>query len=154
MMSIKTVNALSHFTDWTVGHVHSGALGWVAMMTIGSLYYLIPRLYGRTTMYSTQLINLHFWLSTIGVIFYVVNMWIAGVMQGLMWRAVNEDGTLTNTFVQSLEATWPFYVGRLLGGTVFFIGMLVMAYNVVRTISKAGPVESEGKVTVLAGGRA
>jgi cytochrome c oxidase cbb3-type subunit 1 len=135
MMSIKTVNALSHFTDWTIGHVHSGALGWVAMMTIGSLYYLIPRLYGRTTMYSTSLINLHFWLSTIGVIFYVVNMWIAGVMQGLMWRAVNEDGTLTNSFVQALEATRPFYLGRLAGGAVFFVGMLVMAYNTSRTIS-------------------
>jgi cytochrome c oxidase cbb3-type subunit 1 len=154
MMSIKTVNALSHFTDWTIGHVHSGALGWVAMMTIGSLYCLIPRLYGETRMYSTQLINLHFWLSTIGVIFYVVNMWIAGVMQGLMWRAVNEDGTLTNSFVQSLEATWPFYVGRLLGGAVFFIGMLVMAYNVARTISKARPVEDGGEVVALAGGRA
>ena len=103
MMSIKTVNALSHFTDWTIGHVHSGALGWVAMMTIGALYYLIPRLYGQTRMWSVRLINTHFWLSTIGVIFYVVNMWIAGVMQGLMWRAMNEDGTLTNTFVQTLE---------------------------------------------------
>ncbi len=154
MMSIKTVNALSHFTDWTIGHVHSGALGWVAMMTIGSLYYQIPRMYGQTKMYSTGLVNLHFWLSTIGVIFYVVNMWIAGVMQGLMWRAVNEDGTLTNTFVQSLEATWPFYVGRLLGGAVFFIGMLVMAYNVARTISKAGPVANEAGVAAVAGGRA
>jgi cytochrome c oxidase cbb3-type subunit I len=137
MMSIKTVNALSHFTDWTIGHVHSGALGWVAMMTIGSLYYLIPRLYGKTEMYSTRLINTHFWLSTIGVIFYVANMWIAGVMQGLMWRAVNEDGTLTNTFVQSLEATWPFYVGRLAGGFVFFSGMLVMAFNTYKTVRSA-----------------
>ena len=117
MMSIKTVNALSHFTDWTIGHVHSGALGWVAMMTIGSLYYLIPRLYGQIEMWSVRLINTHFWLSTIGVVFYVANMWIAGVMQGLMWRAVNEDGTLTYTFVESLEATWPYYVGRLVGGT-------------------------------------
>jgi cytochrome c oxidase cbb3-type subunit 1 len=134
MMSIKTVNALSHFTDWTIGHVHSGALGWVAMMTIGSLYYLIPRLWGRTQMWSVRLINTHFWLSTIGVIFYVANMWIAGVMQGLMWLAVNEDGTLTNTFVQSLEAMWPFYVGRLAGGTVFFSGMLIMAFNTFKTI--------------------
>ena len=139
MMSIKTVNALSHFTDWTIGHVHSGALGWVAMMTIGSLYFLIPRLYGRTEMWSVRLINTHFWLSTIGVIFYVANMWIAGVMQGLMWRAMNEDGTLVNSFVQSLEATWPFYVGRLLGGTVFFVGMLVMAFNTIKTIQAGGP---------------
>jgi len=138
MMSIKTVNALSHYTDWTIGHVHSGALGWVAMMTIGSLYYLIPHLWGRREMYSVRLINTHFWLSTIGVIFYVVNMWIAGVMQGLMWRAVNDDGTLANTFVQSIEATWPFYVGRLLGGAVFFSGMLVMAYNTYKTIQMSG----------------
>ncbi|MFK7895542.1 MAG: cytochrome-c oxidase, cbb3-type subunit I [Myxococcota bacterium] len=134
MMSIKTVNALSHYTDWTIGHVHSGALGWVAMMTIGCLYYLIPRLYGQTEMWSVRLINTHFWLSTVGTIFYVVNMWIAGVMQGLMWREVNDDGTLANTFVQTLEATWPFYVGRLLGGFVFFTGMLVMAYNTYKTI--------------------
>jgi cytochrome c oxidase cbb3-type subunit 1 len=145
MMSIKTVNALSHYTDWTIGHVHSGALGWVAMMTIGALYYLIPKLWGTSQMYSVRLINTHFWLSTIGVIFYVVNMWIAGVMQGLMWRAVNDDGTLTNTFVQSLEATWPFYVGRLLGGTAFFAGMLFMAFNTYKTIkmSKAAGVEAE-----------
>ncbi len=147
MMSIKTVNALSHYTDWTIGHVHSGALGWVAMMTIGSLYYLIPRLWGTSQMYSVRLINTHFWLSTIGVIFYVVNMWIAGVMQGLMWRAVNDDGTLTNSFVQSLEATWPFYVGRLLGGTAFFAGMLFMAFNTYKTIkmSKAVGVEAEAE---------
>jgi cytochrome c oxidase cbb3-type subunit 1 len=145
MMAIKTVNALSHYTDWTIGHVHSGALGWVAMMTIGSLYYLIPKLWGTSQMYSVRLINTHFWLSTIGVIFYVVNMWIAGVMQGLMWRAVNDDGTLTNTFVQSLEATWPFYVGRLAGGLAFFTGMLVMAFNTYQTIkmSKAASGNAE-----------
>jgi len=135
MMSIKTVNALSHFTDWTIGHVHSGALGWVAMMTIGSLYYLIPRLWGKTQMWSVRLINTHFWLSTVGVVLYVANMWIAGVMQGLMWRAVNEDGTLMYTFVESLEATWPYYVGRLLGGLVFFTGMFVMAYNTWKTVN-------------------
>ena len=144
MMSIKTVNALSHYTDWTIGHVHSGALGWVAMMTIGSLYYLIPRLYGRTEMWSISAVNLHFWLSTLGVIFYVVNMWIAGVMQGLMWLAVNEDGTLTNSFVQSVEATWPFYVGRLAGGTVFFTGMLVMAWNTAKTMQAGEPANAEG----------
>ncbi len=143
MMSIKTVNALSHFTDWTIGHVHSGALGWVAMMTIGSLYYLIPRLYGQTQMWSVRLINTHFWLSTIGVVLYVANMWIAGVMQGLMWRAVNEDGTLTYTFVESLEATWPYYVGRLLGGFVFFTGMFVMAYNTWKTASGSGAEASD-----------
>jgi cytochrome c oxidase cbb3-type subunit 1 len=133
MMSIKTVNALSHFTDWTVGHVHSGALGWVAMISIGCLYYLIPRMYGREEMYSTRLITLHFWVSTIGVVLYIAAMWIAGVMQGLMWRAVNPDGTLTYTFVESVKASYPFYAIRLIGGLAFFAGMLIMAYNVIKT---------------------
>jgi cytochrome c oxidase cbb3-type subunit 1 len=134
MMAIKTVNALSHYTDWTVGHVHSGALGWVAMMTIGSLYSLIPTLYGVKSMYSVALVNIHFWLATFGVVLYATFMWIAGVMQGLMWRAVNEDGTLTYSFVQSVEATWPYYVGRLIGGLMFLTGMLLMAYNTYKTI--------------------
>jgi cytochrome c oxidase cbb3-type subunit 1 len=142
MMSIKTVNSLSHYTDWTIGHVHSGALGWVAMMTIGSLYAMFPRLYGQREMYSVRLVNLHFWLATLGVVFYAAFMWIAGVMQGLMWRAVNDEGTLTYSFVQSLEATWPYYVGRLCGGFIFFSGMLVMAYNVFKTVRGAPPVES------------
>jgi cytochrome c oxidase cbb3-type subunit 1 len=137
MMSIKTVNSLSHYTDWTIGHVHSGALGWVAMMTIGSMYCLIPWSYGLKSMYSTRLINTHFWMSTIGVVLYVASMWIAGVMQGLMWREVNEDGTLTYSFVQALEATWPYYVGRLAGGGMFFLGMFVMAYNTWMTVRSA-----------------
>ena len=140
MLSVKTVNALSHYTDWTIGHVHSGALGWVAMMTIGALYHLIPRLYNRDSMYSTRLIDVHFWTSTIGVVLYTVSMWIAGVMQGLMWRAVNEDGTLTYTFVESLEATYPYYGLRLLGGLVFFSGMLIMVYNVWKTVASERPV--------------
>jgi cytochrome c oxidase cbb3-type subunit 1 len=137
MMAIKTVNALSHYTDWTIGHVHSGALGWVAMMTIGSLYSLIPTLYGLKSMYSVLLVSIHFWLATFGVILYATFMWIAGIMQGLMWRAVNEDGTLTYSFVQAVEATWPYYVGRLIGGLMFFIGMLLMAYNTYKTIRGA-----------------
>jgi cytochrome c oxidase cbb3-type subunit 1 len=137
MMAIKTVNALSHYTDWTIGHVHSGALGWVAMMTIGSLYSLIPTLYGVKSMYSMVLVNIHFWLATFGVILYATFMWIAGVMQGLMWRAVNEDGTLTYSFVQAVEATWPYYVGRLVGGLMFLTGMLLMAYNTYKTIRGA-----------------
>jgi cytochrome c oxidase cbb3-type subunit 1 len=140
MMSIKTVNALSHYTDWTIGHVHSGALGWVAMISIGSIYALIPKLYDRESMYSTRLIDLHFWISTIGVVLYIVAMWMAGVMQGLMWRAVNDDGTLTYTFVESLNATYPFYAVRLLGGFLFFTGMLIMGYNVWRTIQGTRPV--------------
>jgi cytochrome c oxidase cbb3-type subunit 1 len=146
MMAIKTVNSLSHYTDWTIGHVHSGALGWVAMMTIGSLYSMIPRLYGQERMYSDRLVNLHFWLATLGVIFYVVFMWIAGVMQGLMWRAVNDDGTLTYSFVQSLEANFPYYVGRLVGGVLFFTGMLIMAYNVFKTIKSEEPAPGTTRI--------
>jgi cytochrome c oxidase cbb3-type subunit 1 len=142
MMSIKTVNALSHYTDWTIGHVHSGALGWVAMVSIGSVYFLIPKLFGREQMYSTRLIDWHFWMSTIGVVLYIVAMWISGVMQGLMWRAVNEDGTLTYSFVESLERMYPFYFVRFVGGTLFLVGMLVMAYNVVKTVSGARPVDA------------
>ncbi len=135
MMSILTVNALSHYTDWTIGHVHSGALGWVAMISIGSIYALIPKLWGRKEMHSIPAINLHFWLSTIGTVLYIVAMWSAGVMQGLMWRATEADGTLTYSFVESLKATYPFYAVRLAGGLVFFSGMLVMAWNVWRTIA-------------------
>jgi cytochrome c oxidase cbb3-type subunit 1 len=135
MMSIKTVNALSHYTDWTIGHVHSGALGWVAMISIGTMYYLIPKVFGKETMYSTKLIEWHFWASTIGVVLYIAAMWIAGVMQGLMWRAVNSDGTLTYSFIESVERTYPYYNIRLLGGALFLFGMFIMAYNVWKTIS-------------------
>jgi len=133
MMSIKTVNALSHYTDWTIGHVHAGALGWVAMISIGALYSLFPRLFGVEKMYSIRLIEWHFWTSTIGTVLYIVAMWIAGVMQGLMWRTFNEDGTLTYTFVEVLQATYPYYYLRLLGGIVFLSGMFFMVYNVYKT---------------------
>jgi len=135
MMSIKTVNALSHYTDWTIGHVHSGALGWVAFITIGSMYYMIPRMFGRPQMWSMRLVTAHFWIATLGVVLYIASMWIAGVMQGLMWRATNPDGTLTYAFVESVKATYPFYAIRLLGGTLFLAGMLLMAWNVARTIA-------------------
>jgi len=140
MMSIKTVNALSHNTDWTIGHVHSGALGWVAMISIGALYHLIPRLYGLKCMYSTGLVNLHFWLATIGTVLYIAAMWVNGIMQGLMWRAVNADGTLQYSFVQALKASYPGYTVRVLGGAVFLTGMLIMAYNVFRTIRQRNAV--------------
>ncbi len=140
MMSIKTVNALSHYTDWGIAHVHSGALGWVAMMTIGSMYHLIPRLFNRQQMYSVKLIDAHFWTSTIGVVLYIAAMWSAGVMQGLMWRAFNDDGTLTYSFVETVKATYPFYLVRLLGGSLFFVGMWIMAYNVWMTIRGERPV--------------
>ncbi len=139
MMSIKTVNALSHNTDWTIGHVHSGALGWVAFMTIGSMYSLIPKLWGRKEMWSIRLIDLHFWIATIGVVLYVAAMWIAGVMQGLMWRATNADGTLTYTFVEALKATYPYYVVRLGGGVLVLAGMFIMLYNVIKTVTAVEP---------------
>ena len=142
MMSIKTVNALSHYTDWTIGHVHSGALGWVGLVSMGSICYLIPRLFGRPEMHSLPLITLHFWLATVGIVLYIAAMWIAGVMQGLMWRAVGEDGTLTYTFVESVKATYPFYVIRLAGGILYFAGMLVMTWNVFKTIAAGTPAEA------------
>ncbi|GAM75636.1 cytochrome c oxidase subunit ccoN [Vibrio ishigakensis] len=135
MMSIKTVNALSHYTDWTVGHVHSGALGWVAMVSIGSVYHLIPRLFGQERMYSVSLINVHFWLATVGTVLYIVAMWISGVMQGLMWRSVNPDGTLTYSFVESVQASYPYYTVRFIGGAIFLSGMFLMAYNAYKTIT-------------------
>jgi cytochrome c oxidase cbb3-type subunit 1 len=137
MMSIKTVNALSHYTDWTIGHVHAGALGWVAMMTIGSLYSLTPRLMGKKVMYSVKAVDAHFWISTIGIVLYIASMWIAGVMQGLMWRAFNEDGTLTYTFIETISATKPYYVIRLLGGILFLSGMFIMAWNTFKTLGQA-----------------
>ena len=147
MMAIKTVNALSHYTDWTIGHVHSGALGWVAFISLGCMYNLIPRLYG-TKIYSVKLIEVHFWVSTIGVVLYIVSMWVAGIMQGLMWRAVNDDGTLTYSFVESVEAMHPFYIIRLLGGVLFLSGTLVMAYNLWKTIAGTKPVVAEIPVPV------
>ena len=133
MMSIKTVNALSHYTDWTIGHVHSGALGWVAFISFGAMYYLIPRLFSRE-LYSIKLVEVHFWVSTIGIVLYITSMWVAGIMQGLMWRAVNPDGTLTYSFVESVLAMHPFYIIRFLGGLLFLAGAVVMAYNLWKTI--------------------
>ena len=141
-MSIKTVNALSHYTDWTIGHVHAGALGWVAFISIGSLYYLIPRLYGQTRMHSVNLITVHFWVATLGVVLYISAMWIAGVTQGLMWRAVNVDGTLTYSFVESVSATYPYYAVRVLGGVLFLAGMFIMAYNVWKTVAGKQPIDA------------
>jgi cytochrome c oxidase cbb3-type subunit 1 len=138
MMSIKTVNALSHYTDWTIGHVHSGALGWVALVSMGSLYYLIPRLFDRQ-LYSLKLVEVHFWTATIGIVLYIASMWVAGIMQGLMWRATNSDGTLTYSFVESVQAMHPYYIVRFLGGTFFLLGALVMAWNIWKTIAGAKP---------------
>ena len=142
MMSIKTVNALSHYTDWTVGHVHSGALGWVAMIAIGSTYYILPRVFGKTEMYSTRLINVHFWLATLGTVLYIAALWISGVMQGLMWRATNVDGTLTYSFVESVKSSYPFWTIRVVGGTLFLGGMLLMAYNMFKTMAEGRAVDA------------
>src|SRR5438046_2273827 len=150
MMSIKTVNALSHYTDWTIAHVHSGALGWVAFISIGSIYYLIPRLFGRNEMYSVRLIVAHFWIATIGVVLYISAMWIAGVMQGLMWRALNADGTLTYAFVESVKATYPYYSIRVLGGVLFLAGMLIMASHTWKTMQGSKAVDAPIPAAVAA----
>jgi cytochrome c oxidase cbb3-type subunit 1 len=141
MMAIKTVNALSHYTDWTIGHVHSGTLGWVAMVTYGTMYYLIPRLFGRE-LYSLKLVELHFWVATIGIVLYITAMWVSGIMQGLMWRAVNTDGTLTYSFVESVQAMHPFYIIRFLGGVLFLSGGIIMAYNLWKTVAGAKTVDA------------
>ena len=159
MMSIKTINALSHNTDWTVGHVHSGALGWVAMISIGAMYHLIPQLFGRQPgdMYSVRLINLHFWMSTLGTVLYIASMWVNGLLQGLMWRATSVDGTLTYSFIESVEASYPGYYVRFVGGAIFLAGMFVMAYNVWRTVRGEHRTESPAPATPLvatAGGSA
>ena len=142
MMSIKTVNALSHYTDWTVGHVHSGALGWVGMISMGAMYYLLPRLAGKREMYSVKAIEVHFWVATLGIVFYIAAMWIAGVMQGLMWRAVNPDGSLTYAFIESIKATYPYYSIRLLGGLLYLGGMVIMMWNMFMTIREPKPVDA------------
>ena len=152
MMSIKTVNALSHYTDWTVGHVHSGALGWVGFISMGSIYYLLPRLSGKTEMWSKRFIEVHFWVATIGIVLYIASMWIAGVMQGLMWRAVNADGTLTYTFVEGVKASFPYYVVRLSGGLLYLAGMLIMAYNSYKTVIDSKPVDT--RIPALPGAHA
>ncbi len=149
MMSIKTVNSLSHYTDWTIGHVHAGALGWNGLITFGMLYYLIPRLYNRE-LYSKKLVEFHFWASTIGIVLYIASMWVAGIMQGLMWRAVNEDGTLTYSFVESLQAMYPFYMVRTIGGIIFVLGVITMMYNLYKTIANAKAAEAVIPIPVAA----
>jgi len=147
MMAIKTVNALSHDTDWTIAHVHAGALGWVAMISIGAMYFLIPKLFNKK-LYSMKLVEVHFWISTIGIVLYIAAMWVAGIMQGLMWRATNDDGTLPYTFVQSTEAMGPFYVVRFLGGVLFVTGMIIMAYNTWRTVRGPTVTDTESETNV------
>ena len=134
MMSIKTVNSLSHYTDWTIGHVHSGALGWVGMITFGAVYYLAPKLWGRERLYSLRLVNWHFWLATLGIVVYAAVMWVAGIQQGLMWREYDDQGFLVYSFAESVRAMFPYYVLRAVGGGMYLLGGLIMAYNVTMTI--------------------
>ena len=134
LMSIRAVNSLSHYTDWTIGHVHSGALGWNGFITFGCLYYMVPKLWRRERMYSTKLISTHLWIATIGIVFYIAAMWVSGIMQGLMWRSYNEMGFLEYSFVESVMAMKPFYLIRVMGGVLYLSGALIMAYNIWRTI--------------------
>ena len=149
VMSLKTVNALSHYTDWGIGHVHSGALGWVAMVGCGALYHMVTRLW-HTEMYSVKLVNLHFWLATIGAVVYITAMWVSGIMQGLMWRAYDEYGTLAFTFAESVEAMHPYYVMRAAGGAIYLLGAVFMLYNVVMTVSKSASEGSLAKAKTAA----
>jgi cytochrome c oxidase cbb3-type subunit 1 len=144
VMSLKTVNALSHYTDWTIGHVHSGALGWVAMVSIGAIYHMVTRLWGRE-IYSTSLVSLHFWMSTIGAVTYICAMWVSGIMQGLMWRATDDYGNLMYTFVESVDAMHPYYALRALGGLIFFLGAVVMLYNVIMTLRQPATAPAAAK---------
>jgi cytochrome c oxidase cbb3-type subunit 1 len=134
MMSVKTVNSLSHYTDWTIGHVHSGALGWNGMITFATIYYLVPRLWGRTRLYSVRLINWHFWTATLGIVLYISSMWVAGIMQGLMWREYGKDGYLVYAFVDVVAAMKPYYLIRAAGGLLYLSGSVIMAWNVYQTI--------------------
>jgi cytochrome c oxidase cbb3-type subunit 1 len=134
LMSIKSVNALSHYTDWTIGHVHSGALGWVAFISFGALYYLVPVLWKKKELYSMRLVNLHLWIATIGIVLYIAAMWVSGIMQGLMWRSYDSMGFLEYSFVETVMAMHPFYLIRAFGGLLFLVGALIMVYNFVKTI--------------------
>jgi cytochrome c oxidase cbb3-type subunit 1 len=135
LMSIKAVNSLSHYTDWTIGHVHSGALGWVAFISFGALYHLVPILWKKKEMYSMRLVNVHLWVATIGIVLYITAMWVAGIMQGLMWRAYDSMGFLEYSFVETVDAMHPYYVIRALGGLLYLSGMLLMVYNCWKTIN-------------------
>ncbi|RXF70905.1 cytochrome-c oxidase, cbb3-type subunit I [Hansschlegelia zhihuaiae] len=148
-MAIRAVNSLSHYTDWTIGHVHAGALGWVAMITFGSIYALVPKLWNLDTMYSGRLVELHFWLALSGTLVYVFAMWNSGIIQGLMWRSYTEAGTLSYSFIDSLVAMHPYYIARAVGGLLFLLGALVGFYNIVMTIRTASAAQDESDAPVL-----
>ena len=150
LMSIKVVNSLSHYTDWTVGHVHSGALGWVGYVSFGAIYCLVPWLWNKPQLYSLRLVNWHFWISTIGIVLYITSMWVAGILQGLMWRSYTALGFLESSFIETVEAMHPFYVIRALGGALFLIGALIMCWNIYRTIVTPVAVERRASEGALA----
>ena len=152
MMSIKAVNSLSHYTDWTIGHVHSGALGWVAYISFGAIYCLVPWLWNKREVYSLKLVNWHFWISTIGIVVYISSMWVAGILQGLMWRSYTKLGFLEYSFIETTEALHPMYVIRAIGGVMFLVGALIMAYNLYRTIVDGEPVKEASAKPALASG--
>jgi len=142
VMAIKMVNSLSHYTDWTIGHVHSGALGWNGMITFAALYFMVPRLWNRDRLYSLTLVNWHFWLATLGIVFYVSSMWVSGIMEGLMWREVDAQGFLVNSFADTVAAKFPMYVVRGMGGIMYLSGALIMTYNLWHTARGTGQTES------------
>ncbi|GAB4235854.1 MAG: cytochrome-c oxidase, cbb3-type subunit I [Methyloligellaceae bacterium] len=150
LMSVKAVNSLSHYTDWTIGHVHSGALGWVGFVSFGAIYCLIPWLWGRRALYSQRLVEWHFWISTLGILLYITAMWVSGILQGLMWRAYDRLGFLEYSFVETVEAMHPFYVIRALGGALFVAGSLIMAWNLWRTIRGDEPVDAAEQPRIAA----
>jgi cytochrome c oxidase cbb3-type subunit 1 len=141
VMSIKAVNGLSHYTDWTIGHVHSGAMGWVGFISFGALYYLFPVLWRKKGIWSDRLISWHFWIATLGIVFYITAMWVSGIMQGLMWRAYDELGFLQYSFVETVEAMHPYYVIRALGGVMYLAGALIMAFNLWKTVTDGEAAE-------------
>ena len=155
-MAIRAVNSLSHYTDWTVGHVHAGALGWVAMITFGSFYALVPWMWKQERMYSPRLVEVHFWLALSGTVIYVFAMWNSGIIQGLMWRTYNDSGTLSYSFIDSLVAMHPYYIVRTVGGLLFLLGTMVGAYNIAMTIRMARPARgvADADVPVLSPARA
>jgi cytochrome c oxidase cbb3-type subunit 1 len=150
VMSIKAVNALSHYTDWTIGHVHSGALGWVAFISFGAVYFLVPKLWGKRELWSLKLVSYHFWIATLGIVLYITAMWVSGIMQGLMWRAYDKLGFLQYSFAETVAAMHPYYVIRALGGVLFLLGALLMVYNLWKTVRTGAPVRDEAAAPVLA----
>jgi cytochrome c oxidase cbb3-type subunit 1 len=150
MMSIRAVNSLSHYTDWTIGHVHSGALGWNGMITFGALYFLVPRLWNRERLYSLSMVSWHFWLATIGIVLYASAMWVTGIMEGLMWREVDAQGFLVNSFADTVSAKFPMYVVRGLGGVLYLAGAIIMCLNLWWTVTRGAEKKSSAAVAAPA----